>query len=131
MCVGFVQHKIIPGSHETHADCTFDSFIQPAHKDGTQSASRQTAAANVFYINIGSAENFRYYWDGNWIIGDPAWIKKKYEGYQDEFYVEFWNPEWQKIIYGNNNSYMKKILDAGFDGAYLDNVEAYYFLYNK
>jgi cysteinyl-tRNA synthetase len=83
------------------------------------------------YINIGSAENFRYYWDGNWIVGDPSWIKKKYEGYRDEFYVEFWNPEWQKIIYGNNNSYMKKILDAKFDGAYLDNVEAYYFLYNK
>lgn len=83
------------------------------------------------YINIGSAENFRYYWDGNWIIGDPAWLKKKYAGYEDEFYVEFWNPEWQKIIYGNKDSYMKKILDAGFDGAYLDNVEAYYFLYNK
>lgn len=83
------------------------------------------------YINIGSAENFRYYWDGNWIVGDPAWIKKKYAGYDDEFYVEFWNPEWQKIIYGNKESYMKKILDAGFDGAYLDNVEAYYFLYNK
>jgi len=45
--------------------------------------------------------------------------------------VQFWNPEWQKIIYGNDDSYMKKILDAGFDGAYLDNVEAYYFLYNK
>lgn len=83
------------------------------------------------YINIGSAENFRYYWDGNWIIGDPAWLKKKYAGYDDEFYVEFWNPAWQQIIYGNKDSYMKKILDAGFDGAYLDNVEAYYFLYNK
>lgn len=83
------------------------------------------------YMNIGSAENFRYYWNGNWVIKDPVWIKKKYEGYDDEFYVEFWNPEWQKIIYGNNNSYTKKILDAGFDGAYLDNVEAYYFLYNK
>ncbi len=83
------------------------------------------------YVSIGSAENFRYYWDGNWIVGDPAWIKKKYAGYADEFYVEFWNPAWQQIIYGNNNSYIKKILDAGFDGAYLDNVEAYYFLYNK
>lgn len=83
------------------------------------------------YVSIGSAENFRYYWDGNWIIGDPKWIKKKYAGYSDEFYVEYWNPEWQKIMYGNKDSYIKKILDAGFDGAYLDNVEAYYFLYNN
>lgn len=83
------------------------------------------------YLNVGSAENFRYYWNGNWIVNDPVWIKKKYDGYDDEFYVQFWNPEWQKIIYGNDDSYLKKILDAGFDGAYLDNVEAYYFLYNK
>lgn len=82
------------------------------------------------YVNVGSAENFRYYWDGNWILNDPAWLKKKYEGYKDEYYVEFWNPEWQKIILGNDESYMKKVIDAGFDGAYLDNVEAYYFLYN-
>lgn len=83
------------------------------------------------YINVGAAENFRYYWNGNWILGDPAWIKKKYQGYEDEFYVEYWNPQWQQLMFGNEKSYMKKILDAGFDGAYLDNVEAYYFLYNN
>jgi len=26
---------------------------------------------------------------------------------------------------------MKKIITAGFDGAYLDNVEAYYFLFHN
>jgi cysteinyl-tRNA synthetase len=83
------------------------------------------------YMNIGSAENFRYYWNGNWVLNDPVWLKKKYEGYNDEYYVEFWHPQWQNIIYGNDGSYLKKIIDAGFDGAYLDNVEAYYFLYNK
>ncbi|MBL0317621.1 MAG: hypothetical protein IPP69_18435 [Flavobacteriales bacterium] len=45
--------------------------------------------------------------------------------------MKFWNKEWQEIIYGNDASYTKKILDAGFDGAYLDNVEAFYFLYFK
>jgi len=59
----------------------------------------------------------------------PLFIKRKYEGYDDEYWVRFWKPEWHKIIYGNDDSYIKKILDAGFDGAYLDNVEAYYFLY--
>jgi cysteinyl-tRNA synthetase len=43
--------------------------------------------------------------------------------------VKFWKDDWQEIIYGNEDSYIKKIIDAGFDGAYLDNVEAYYFLY--
>jgi len=82
-------------------------------------------------MNIGAAENWRYYWYGNWIINDPVWIKKNYAGYEDEFYVQFWHQDWQNIIYGNDESYLKKIVDAGFDGVYLDNVEAYYFLYNN
>jgi len=82
----------------------------------------------IAYISIGSAENYRYYWQKGWKIGNPSWIKKKYEGYDDEFWVEFWNQEWQNIIFGNDNSYLKKIIDANFDGVYLDNVEAYYFL---
>ena len=85
----------------------------------------------ISYINIGAAEKFRYYWKSNWKLGNPKWIKKKYQGYDDEFWVEFWHKEWQDIIFGNDNSYMKKIINAGFDGAYLDNVEAYYFLYHK
>lgn len=85
----------------------------------------------ISYINIGSAEKFRYYWKENWRLHHPSWLKRKYEGYDDEFWVEFWGKDWKNIIYGNDNSYTKKIIDAGFDGAYLDNVEAYYFLYYK
>ena len=84
----------------------------------------------ICYISIGSGERFRYYWKRNWKLESPSWIKKKYGGYDDEYWVEFWNKEWQDIIYGNDDSYIKKIIDAGFDGAYLDNVEGYYFLYN-
>ncbi len=83
------------------------------------------------YVNIGAAENWRPYWKKGWKINNPGWIKKKYHGYDDEFYVQYWHPEWQKIITGNKNSYVKKILDAGFDGAFLDNIEAYYALYHK
>jgi cysteinyl-tRNA synthetase len=82
------------------------------------------------YINIGATEKFRYYWKSDWKLDKPEWIKKNYQGYKDEFWVEFWNKEWQDIIYGNDDSYVKKVIDAGFDGAYLDNVEAYYHLYH-
>jgi cysteinyl-tRNA synthetase len=83
----------------------------------------------ISYINIGAAETYRYYWQDKWKLHRPNWLKKRYEGYDDEFWVKFWKDEWQEIIYGNDGSYIKKILDAGFDGAYLDNVEVYYFLY--
>jgi len=85
----------------------------------------------ISYISIGSAEKYRYYWKNGWGHHHPLFLKRKYDGYPDEFWVKFWRPQWQEIIYGNDDSYMKKILDAGFDGAYLDNVEAFYFLYYK
>lgn len=83
----------------------------------------------IAYMNVGSAENYRYYWKDNWKKGRPNWLAKPYEGYADEIWVKFWKDEWRAIIFGNDNSYTKRIIDAGFDGAYLDNVEAYYFLY--
>lgn len=83
----------------------------------------------IAYMNIGAAETYRYYWQDDWKKGRPGWLKKEYDGYPDEFWVKFWKKEWQEIIYGNENSYTQKILNAGFDGTYLDNVEGYYFLY--
>jgi cysteinyl-tRNA synthetase len=83
----------------------------------------------ICYMNIGAAENWRYYWERDWEIGNPSWIKKHYENYDNEFWVQYWHKDWQHIIFGHEYSYTKKIIDAGFDGAFLDNAEAYYFLY--
>lgn len=83
----------------------------------------------ISYVNIGAAERYRYYWQKQWVLHLPHWLRKKYDGYADEYYVKFWVKEWQQIIFGNDGSYLKKIVDAGFDGAFLDNVEAYYAIY--
>lgn len=85
----------------------------------------------ISYMNIGSAEKYRYYWKKTWGLHHPLWLKKKYDGYKDEIWVKFWKEEWQEIIYGNDDSYTKKLVNAGFDGAYLDNIEGFYFLYHK
>ena len=39
--------------------------------------------------------------------------------------MEYWNPEWQAIIYGSENAYLDKVLQAGFDGVYLDIIDGY------
>ena len=85
----------------------------------------------ISYLNIGAAENWRGYWQSDWKLGKPKWLKKNYKGYDNEIYTEFWEKDWQKIIVGNPDSYMQKIINAGFDGVFLDNVEAYYALYNN
>ncbi len=85
----------------------------------------------ISYMNVGAAEKYRYYWKKSWGLHHPLWLKRKYDGYKDEIWVKFWKKDWKEVIYGNDGSYTKKLLDAGFDGAYLDNVEAFYFLYYK
>ena len=83
----------------------------------------------ISYMNIGAAEKYRYYWQESWRLHHPKWLKKESDGYEDEIWVKFWKKEWKNIIYNNDNSYLDKIIKAGFDGVYLDNIEAYYFLY--
>ncbi len=79
----------------------------------------------ICYMSIGEAEDYRYYWQSNWQVGNPSFIEKENPNWQGNYVVRYWEPEWQNIIFGNENSYLKKILDAGFDGAYLDIIDAF------
>lgn len=73
------------------------------------------------YLSIGEAEDYRAYWQSGWKVGSPAWIKNENPNWKGNYLVEYWNPEWQTIIL----AYLDKIIAQGFDGAYLDLVDAY------
>ena len=107
-----------------------DTLLSPAQVHALQRKPNGARRLVIAYVNIGAAEQWRYYWQKDWKVGRPSWLKKPYEGYPDEIWVEFWHPQWQAILWGNDSAYIKRVVDAGFDGAYLDNVEAYYFLYH-
>jgi len=79
----------------------------------------------ICYMSIGEAEDYRYYWQTSWEPGDPAWLDEENRDWEGNYKVRYWDPEWKKIIFGNDNSYLKKILNAGFDGVYLDIIEAF------
>jgi len=79
----------------------------------------------ICYMSIGEAEDYRYYWQSNWTVGNPSFIEKENPNWQGNYIVRYWEPEWQNIIFGNDNSYLKNILDAGFDGVYLDIIDAF------
>ncbi|MCE3294436.1 MAG: hypothetical protein K0R65_150 [Crocinitomicaceae bacterium] len=106
-----------------------DELFSSAEINSLKTKANGGSRLVISYINVGAAEKYRYYWQEDWKLHHPRWLKKEYEGYEDEIWVKFWKKEWKEIIYGNSNSYVQKIIDAGFDGAYLDNVEAFYFLY--
>lgn len=79
----------------------------------------------ICYMSIGEAENYRYYWQVGWKPGSPSFIEKENPNWPGNYVVRYWDSEWQNIIFGNDNSYLKKILDAGFDGVYLDIIDAF------
>jgi len=79
----------------------------------------------ICYMSIGEAEDYRYYWQSEWNNAKPEWIDRENPDWEGNFKVKYWNQEWQDIIFGNNDSYLQKILDAGFDGTYLDIIDAF------
>ncbi len=79
----------------------------------------------IAYMSIGEAENYRYYWNDSWTVGSPSWIEAENPDWAGNFKVRYWESEWQTIVYGNNDSYLKKIIDAGFNGVYLDIIDAF------
>jgi len=81
----------------------------------------------ISYMSIGEVENYRYYWQASWNTTKPSWMDAENLDWPGNFKVKYWDPEWQRIIFGNDQSYLKKIVNAGFDGVYLDIIDAFEF----
>ena len=81
----------------------------------------------ICYMSIGEAERYRYYWQTNWDNSPPIWLDAENPNWPGNYKVKYWEPDWQNIIFGNNESYLKKIINAGFDGVYLDLIDAFKF----
>lgn len=98
----------------------------------------------IAYIDIGEAEDWRWYWSWSkgWdCTGQPPADWPDYillcdpDGWAGNYPVAYWDPAWQDIIiYGQNQpptperDYTSAIDEAirdGFDGIYLDWVEAF------
>jgi len=79
------------------------------------------------YMSIGQAEDYRFYWQREWKQNPPPWLDEPDGTWAGDYWVRYWNPEWQAIIYGSPESYLDKILELGFDGIYLDRVDAYWY----
>jgi cysteinyl-tRNA synthetase len=79
----------------------------------------------IAYMSIGEAEDYRYYWKDEWGKDPPSWLGGENPDWKGNYKVRYWDPEWQNLIFGNDHSYLDRIMDAGFDGVYLDLIDAY------
>lgn len=99
------------------------------------SGQRRVAAS---YISIGEASEFRSYWDTDWTAdgsansalqpGAPDFLGPVNPDFPESRKVRYWDPAWQTIVYNDaGTGWLDTIVDQGFDAAYLDIVDAYYF----
>ncbi len=79
----------------------------------------------IAYMSIGEAEDYRYYWKPEWNSSKPSWIDRENPDWEGNYKVKYWETEWQAVIFGSDSAYLDKILGAGFDGVYLDIIDAF------
>ncbi len=76
------------------------------------------------YISVGEAETNRAYWNPAW-TPCTGFLERENPLSPGNYKVKYWDPAWKAIIYGNPGSYIKSLVDAGCDGAYLDIINAF------
>jgi cysteinyl-tRNA synthetase, unknown class len=79
----------------------------------------------ISYMSIGEAEEYRYYWQEGWKAQKPAWLGPENCAWPKAHAIRYWRDEWKDLSFRKPDSYIKRIIDAGFDGVYLDRVDMY------
>ncbi len=102
-----------------------DTALSPAELDSLRIKHNGGMRLLIAYMSIGEAEDYRYYWQPGWAPGSPQWIEAENPGWAGNYKVRYWDPEWQAIILGGPSAYLDRIVAAGFDGVYLDIIDAY------
>ncbi|MFH1320394.1 MAG: MJ1477/TM1410 family putative glycoside hydrolase [Bacteroidota bacterium] len=114
------------------SDTSFELIVMDYSQDGTDdfkfTSQQITQIKNsgekaIAYISIGEAEDYRYYWQSSWETTPPSWLGDENPDWHGNYKVRFWNTAWQNIIF----SYIDTIISQGFDGIYMDIIDAYYY----
>ena len=116
------------------------SEFSRAELDAIRNGSGCGSKTILAYLSIGEAEDYRDYWDTAWVAGDegppiagvaPSWLGPSNPRWGGNYKVCYWEPGWQAVILGTADGAAKtpldRIIDAGFDGVYLDIVDGFEF----
>jgi cysteinyl-tRNA synthetase len=81
------------------------------------------------YMSVGEAEDYRWYWQTKWDADGngrpdaaaPRWLGPENPDWPGNYKVKYWQDAWQGVVF----SYVDRVLKQGFDGVYLDIIDAY------
>jgi cysteinyl-tRNA synthetase, unknown class len=119
------------------AASAFDLCIIDFSRDGSDEftpaeiaalrSQAEPARLRLAYLSIGEAEKYRFYWDAL----DKSLLAGANPEWKGNYKVRYWEPAWHEIVIHGNGaigaSYLDRIIDQGFDGVYLDIVDAFEF----
>jgi len=78
------------------------------------------------YLSVGEAEEYRYYWRPEWRASAPEWLIGENCRWPRNHVVRYWQRGWKDIVFSGADSYLARIVAAGFDGVYLDRIDAHH-----
>jgi cysteinyl-tRNA synthetase len=107
-------------------DATDARAFKPADLEAMKRKPDGSRRIVLAYVSIGEAESYRYYWqERGW--NDPRnrlpLVDEENKEWRNNFAVRFWENEWQDLMLMDDDSYMNRVMRAGFDGVYLDRVD--------
>lgn len=121
---------------------SFDLLVMDYSRDGSESGELAASEVSgiqtagpcggrivVSYMSVGEAEDYRFYWNPSWVDSQgrpipgvaPSWLGPTNPDWVGNYKVRYWDPNWQTIVF----QYEDRIIDQGFDGVYLDVIDAF------
>ena len=112
-------------------DYSFDGSASGEFSAAQIQTLRDAGITPLAYISIGEAENYRFYWNSNWVATEdsndftneaPSWLGHTNPDWPGNYKVRYWDTDWRDNYI---NPYLDKIISQGFKGVYLDIVDAF------
>jgi cysteinyl-tRNA synthetase len=104
-------------------------YSSDGSEDGEFSKAQITSIKNagvktLCYFSIGEAEDYRFYFNPAWkrAATRPTWLGRENPDWRGNFKVRYWDPAWRDAAL---KPYLQRIVTQGFDGVYLDIVDAF------
>ena len=93
--------------------------LEPSNFSAEQIREMKERGTKVYgYLNIGSLENFRPYYEQF-----KKYSLSPYENWEEEYWMDVSNPKWQDFLIKDLG---QKYSSMGLDGFFLDNADIYY-----
>ena len=119
------------------AASAYDVIVMDYSRDGTDAGAysvseiqsiKSSGKIVLAYFSIGEAEDYRFYWKSWWKPGNPSWLGPENPDWRGNYKVRYWQAGWWKSAM---KPYLNRILAAGFDGVYMDIIDAYWYWHEE